>query len=194
MYFTRTRSLGLSLLTFCALGTAFSQPVSAQNLHYTLDKVTFADGAVATGTFDFNPTTGTFGAYDVTTTNGLTDGLTGLHYLPGSSTPSFSSNYAFYFSQGLSKLIFNTVGPDGIPGVLPLQPGTSSSVHQLSASGEFAPPAAGGLPLSRPISAGNLIATAAAVPEASTTVSLGLLLALSLGGLVIAAKRKKQST
>ena len=33
--------------------------------------------------------------------------------------------------------------------------------------------------------------TAAPVPEASTTVSLGLLLALGMGGLVIAKKRKK---
>lgn len=32
------------------------------------------------------------------------------------------------------------------------------------------------------------------VPEASTTVSLGLLLALGLGGMVVAAKRKKVST
>ena len=33
--------------------------------------------------------------------------------------------------------------------------------------------------------------TPAAVPEASTTVSFGLLLALGLGGVVIAAKKKK---
>ena len=37
-------------------------------------------------------------------------------------------------------------------------------------------------------------APSAPVPEASTTVSLGLLLALGLGGLVIAAKRKKASS
>jgi len=38
----------------------------------------------------------------------------------------------------------------------------------------------------------NISVTAApAVPEASTTVSFGLLLALGLGGLVVAAKRKK---
>jgi hypothetical protein len=37
------------------------------------------------------------------------------------------------------------------------------------------------------------VPAAAAVPEASTTVSLGLLLAFGLGGLVVAAKRKKQS-
>ena len=36
-------------------------------------------------------------------------------------------------------------------------------------------------------------ATPPVVPEASTTVSLGLLLALGLGGLVVAAKRKKAS-
>ena len=39
----------------------------------------------------------------------------------------------------------------------------------------------------------TLIITTAAVPEASTTVSLGLMLALGMGGLVFAAKRKKQS-
>ena len=33
----------------------------------------------------------------------------------------------------------------------------------------------------------------AAVPEASTTVSLGLLLALGLGGLAVAAKRKQSA-
>jgi len=32
------------------------------------------------------------------------------------------------------------------------------------------------------------------VPEASTTVSLGLLLALGMGGLVVAARRKKAHT
>lgn len=37
----------------------------------------------------------------------------------------------------------------------------------------------------------NGVVAAPAVPEASTTVSFGLLLALGLGGLVIAAKRKK---
>ena len=49
----------------------------------------------------------------------------------------------------------------------------------------------GGSTVGRAISAGSLVATRAPVPEASTTVSFGLLLALGLGGLVIAAKRKK---
>ena len=35
--------------------------------------------------------------------------------------------------------------------------------------------------------------TTAPVPEASTTVSLGLLLALGMGGMVVAAKRKKRA-
>ena len=36
--------------------------------------------------------------------------------------------------------------------------------------------------------------SAAPVPEASTTVSLGLLLALGVGGLVIAARRRKAAS
>ena len=39
----------------------------------------------------------------------------------------------------------------------------------------------------------DIAATPAPVPEASTTVSLGLLLALGMGGLVVAAKRKKRA-
>ena len=38
---------------------------------------------------------------------------------------------------------------------------------------------------------GSLTLAAAPVPEASTTVSLGLLLLLGLGGLVVAARRKR---
>ena len=37
------------------------------------------------------------------------------------------------------------------------------------------------------------ILTAAPVPEASTTVSLGLLLALGMGGMVVAARKKRQA-
>ncbi len=46
---------------------------------------------------------------------------------------------------------------------------------------------------SNPILLGLTTATPAAVPEASTTVSLGLLLMLGLGGVAIAAKRKKSA-
>ena len=43
-------------------------------------------------------------------------------------------------------------------------------------------------------SGGSLTLVPAAVPEASTTASFGLLLALGLGGLIVAAKRKKAAS
>jgi len=191
MHSSRTISLGLAFASLCTLGAA--HPAAAQNLSYTLSGVTFADGASASGSFSYNFTTSTFGAFDVTTTNGLADGLLGTHYLPPPSTGFALSNFAFEFFSGPNVfLVLNTIGPDNVPGVLLLQPGTSSGPRQLTASGEFAPTVAGST-ASRVISAGSLIATAAPIPEASTTVSFGLLLALGLGGLVIAAKRKKAS-
>ena len=39
----------------------------------------------------------------------------------------------------------------------------------------------------------GIIETPAAVPEASTTVSLGLLLALGLGGVVVGARRRRKA-
>lgn len=45
-----------------------------------------------------------------------------------------------------------------------------------------------------PILLGVTASTNAPVPEASTTVSLGLLLALGLGGLAVAAERKKANS
>jgi hypothetical protein len=65
-----------------------------------------------------------------------------------------------------------------------LTSGTVENPNAFYGSGEFAPDA-------RAISGGFLIVSpAAAVPEASTTVSFGLLLALGLGGVVIAKKKK----
>lgn len=51
----------------------------------------------------------------------------------------------------------------------------------------------GGLASTQTISSFSFRETPAPVPEASTTVSLGLLLALGLGGLVVAARRKKDA-
>jgi len=190
MHSSRTIRLGLALTGLCALGVAAARPAAAQNLLYTLSGVTFADGATASGFFNANPTTGVFGALDITTTNGLTDGLLGKHYVLPATSPYNSPYFAFSFSSGLNRIVLSVGVDDRIPGVQPLQPG-SSSQGSLTDSGEFATPVTGGSTVARVISAGSLVATGAPVPEASTTVSFGLLLALGLGGLVIAAKRKK---
>jgi len=185
---SRPLRLGLALAGLCVLGMAASRPASAQAFQYTLSNVTFADGATASGSFSYNFTTGTFSAFDVTTTNGLTDNLLGTHYVAATAaTASATSNYLFTFTHGSDFLNLNATGPDNAAGTISLLAGTSSSSHQLTASGEFALPTG----LSRVISSGSLIATAAPVPEASTTASLGLLLALGLGGLVIAKRRRK---
>ena len=184
---SRPLRLGLVLAGLCVLGMAASRPASAQAFQYTLNSVNFADGATASGTFSYNFTTGTFSAFDVTTTNGLTGNLLGTHYVAATATASATSNFLFTFTHGSDFLNLNTTGPDNAAGTILLTPGTSSGSHQLTASGEFALPTG----LSRVISSGSLIATAAPVPEASTTASLGLLLALGLGGLVIAKRRRK---
>ncbi len=104
------------------------------------------------------------------------------------------SNFAFEFFSGSSnELVLNTFGADNASGILLLQPGSIPIGGGLRASGEFTPPMIGGSTGTRLISAGSLVAAEvpAAVPEASTTVSFGLLLALGLGGMVVAAKRKK---
>ena len=190
MHSSRTIRLGLALTGLCALGVAAARPAAAQNLLYTLSGVTFADGATASGFFNANPTTGVFGALDITTTDGLTDGLLGKHYVLPATSPDNIPYFAFSFRSGLNRIVLSVGVDDRIPGVQPLQPG-SSSQGSLTDSGEFATPATGGSTVARVISAGSLVATGAPVPEASTTVSFGLLLALGLGGLVIAAKRKK---
>src|SRR5690349_20046028 len=50
-----------------------SAPVgSASTMLLTLDGVTFGDGAVATGSFEFDPVSGFLGTYSIATTDGST--------------------------------------------------------------------------------------------------------------------------
>lgn len=186
---SRLLRLGLALAGLCVLEIA-ARPAAAQNLLYTLSNVTFADGATATGFFNANPTTGVFGNLDIITTSGLTGGLPGTHYAKATTSPNNSPFFAFSFTSGLNQLVLSVSTDDRIPGTQPLQPGSSSGPFQLTNSGEATRPV-GGSQAVRVISSGSLIATAAPVPEASTTASLGLLLALGLGGLVIAKRRRK---
>lgn len=196
MLLPRTAGLGLALAGLCALGAA--RPAAAQDLLYALSGVSFADGAVATGSFSFNPTTSAFGAYNLTTTAGVTGGLLGANYTPGKFLPSFvgapatsESLFTFTLDKGRFLVLATTV-PALTPGLYPLLPGQFVTVPspQILNSGEFI--TQNGAQNGRGIVAGSLAVTAAApVPETSTTASLGLLLALGLSGLAVAAKRKK---
>ncbi len=201
-----TLSLGLALASLGALGTA--RPADAQSLLYTLSGVTFDDGAVATGAFTFDPTTKTFGAFDMTTTNGVTDTLRGVQYLPGASKtlpsatlPGASTpDTIFTFTSTKSQtLALETVLTSATtPGVYALRPGRFApagtvmpgSPDQILNSGELIPVGNGFG--GRGILTGSLTVTGAAgapVPEASTTISFGLL--LILGGAAFVVKKRK---
>ena len=189
MNLTRTMTLGLTLTGLCALGTLAARPAAAQELTYKLGSVTFDDGAVAFGYFDFNPTTGAFGPFDITTTDGVTDSLTGFNYTSASSSPfqPFGGSDFFVFGSNstINTLALVTDASATGPGLYTLAPGTVIDPNTIQNSGEFAPSA-------RAIETGYLyVVETNPVPEASTTVSLGVLLALGMGSMVVAAKRKK---
>lgn len=185
------KTLALTLLGLCSLGFA-ARPASAQNLVYTLSGVTFNDGAIATGYFDFNPATQTFGTYSITTTNGVSDTLTGALYTPASSQSqaggSFSNVFIFATNKNVyNYLVLNTASSANAPGTYSLNLGFDLSVGGFSDSGELAPVNM----VARGVTAGSLSVNNAPVPETSTTVSLGLLLALGVGSLAVTARKKK---
>ena len=193
-FFPRLLSLSLITTGLLVLGGIASRPAAAQDLVYQLVGVTFNDGAVASGYFDYNPANNTFGNYDIVTTNGVTDSLIGATYTPGFYTPQEigpGSYNIFQFISNDGKYNFLSLGtefnsPATAPGVFLIQPGVSEAGY-FAGSGEFTPLNAAGT--NRVITAG-LFSVSAAVPEASTTVSFGLLLALGVGGAVIATRKK----
>ncbi len=183
-----TFRLGLALAGLCTLSAAAARPAAAQvpgTLYFTLSGVTFADGATASGSFtsDFLTSPPVYTS-DVTTTKGLTDTLRGSYY--GSVAPLGNGNFQFTSSTNSLILIVdqNAVAPmtySLVPGQV-FGTGFSGSAEIVEGSSL------------RAVTSGDVIVSAtppAAVPEASTTVSFGLLLALGLGGVVVAACKKK---
>jgi len=192
----RAISLGLALTSLAAVSAA--RPAAAQKLVYTLSGVIFNDGATAGGSFEFDGSTNTFGNLDILSTNGITDTLIGAHYVTGDFATTIGGGNVFKFNNvasprvtpGVNSLVLDIAAPAVYNGVYLLRPG-SLSQGGFSDSGELAPLGVG----ARVVTAGAFIVSGGApVPEASTTASFGLLLALGMGGLVIAAKRKKAAS
>lgn len=207
MHFIQMMKLGLAFVGFCTLGNS-ACPAEAQlpgQLEkFTLSGVTFADGATASGYFIFNGAlAGTsrselISAINITTTNGITDSVAGTQY----------GDYGYYLDSSVYGghaygFVVDNVGLQGqqsgqlflIPAtsinfnssgtnIIPLVAGFNSPVYGASGSSETTSG-------TRQLVSGFLIETPAAVPEASTTVSFGLLLALGLGGAAVAARKKK---
>jgi|GEM_PF-608383 len=122
-------------------------------------------GANTLTEFALNPLTGALGAG--------TTFATGLNGPAGLAFDALGNLYAANSNTGssISKFAFNPAT------------GAFGSAQNITAINLSGPNFLAFGPLGPP-----------AVPEASTTVSFGLLLALSLGGLVIAARRKKASS
>jgi hypothetical protein len=192
-----TLTSALTFLALPALVLSAVRPAVAQELKYTLSGVTFSDGATGSGYFDFNPTTDTFGNYDIVTTNGTFDKAVGATYTPGTAGTGYAAS-AFFDQEfsfesgpdGHSNLVLTTNNPAKSPGQYALTTGSLLGGQSFSGSAEYTPtdiPPFYDTP--RPISGGSLEVAPAAVPEASTVLSFGLLL---IAGSILACSARRR--
>jgi len=204
MPFAKTMKLGLALAGLCALGTA-ARPAEAQVpapiQTYTLSGVTFADGGTASGSFVYDPNFMPFSgpaqplpSYDITTTKGISSPFAGAQYGGGSPGSAYLLNTGYLGHNG--SFVFNNLS--GTFSQLFLARGTLVAPGKYALIAGFDDPnlGAGGSSegsgqSTRQITGGFLITPAAAVPEASTMISFSLLLALGLGSMAVAVRKKK---
>ena len=109
-------------------------------MRFTLTAVTFNDGATATGSFVFNPTTGNFGAFLITTTTSVSNTGSTYSSLAGTSTFYLASPDAFIFdnfSIDSHYLVFSFSGHITGPGVYALDLGVPNGPDSFLGSGEF---------------------------------------------------------
>ena len=126
------------LIIFTSLGLARSS--HAVPMLFTLTGVTFNDGATGTGSFVFNPTTGNFGTFLITTTTSVSNTGSTYSSLAGTSTFSLASPDAFIFdnfSIDSHYLVFSFSGHITGPGVYPLDLGVPNGPDSFLGSGEF---------------------------------------------------------
>ncbi len=131
-------ALILALTLFSSL--ALARSAVAVPFLYTLTGVTFDDGAAATGSFIFDPNAGTYGAFDIKTSDGLV--FSGSHYSPGAGTGTdfLASPDAYIFDNfGVDShyLNFSYSGHITAPGVYALEIGSPNGPGSFSNSGEF---------------------------------------------------------
>jgi len=179
------RSRLILILPLSVLLFATSQaPAHADPLLFTLSGVTFEDGAIAVGSFVFDPDTQTYGQFDITTGVGVTlDNYMGHEYSPvlgydasfSDNSPS-SSTFAFFIQP--APYLNLVSDPITGPGSFNLHPGQSFGFGSFSGSGEFVDDQLD----ARMITDGSLVVTSldvAAVPEPSTW-TVGILVAMAL--------------
>jgi len=156
-------------LTSAAMAMALSGVAASANaeiITWTLDDVTFSDGATASGFFDYDTATGAAASFDLETTAGGTLGA--LHY----TTANAQFYVKDYFSSGSLLWVLNDfsryinlafAGPLTTPGTVALRPGAlAGNGSDLSGSWECT-----NCSTIRDIIGGS-VTTAAAVPEPAT--------------------------
>ncbi len=147
-----------------------------------------ADGTAALSSLKYDPT-------DTSATAGVGSQLGNLYslgrgtYLSTSRTPAGGDlPYTLNLNSAAQSVFLQRINANGgdLRFVITADPSTPNEV------GSFDGTADGGKDGGYP-SVSFTVTSAAAVPEASTTVSLGFLLALGLGGLAVARRRKAQA-
>lgn len=157
----------VSLTIFTSLGLARSS--HAVPMLFTLTGVTFNDGATATGSFAFNPTTGNFGAFLITTTTSVSNTGSTYSSLAGTSTFYLASPDAFIFdnfSIDSHYLVFSFSGHITGPGAYALDLGVPNGPDSFLGSGEFVD----ALFDYRLVTGGFLTVTLPGVPETGGTL------------------------
>ncbi len=200
--------LAPAALAILALGTAAQAQARYQVTVNTSTLKTTPGGL----DFQFNPGGSAASAATVQITNFVTDGtLVGASADSGGGTGTLPGNLAisnnpgtnevfqgFTFGSALSfAVVFSNPAPTTVGSLfaftlfdsagnslLSNNPDGSALDISVNLDGSLTPQPA-------PPGANGLTVTAAPVPEASSTVSLGLLLALGAGGLAVAARRKR---
>ena len=196
---TGSNASGVPYETFGVLDfanlTAPNSAASVSNVVLSLTDSPFS--ATAPGTVDVylvsNTTANTGLKYDTTTTNGIGTQLGTVYSLgafqyTGQSTkttpapnPPTVYNYNLTLSSAAQGLFLNELNAGTVRLALGADPSTSTVVAS------YAGAAGGGSGTAFPTL--KFTTAPAAVPEASTTVSLGLLLVLGLGGVAVARRR-----
>jgi hypothetical protein len=136
--FLKTRCASVLIAILANLALARSS--DATPMLFTLTDVTFNDGSTASGSFFFNPSNQSYNAFNIITSNSLSD--TGSVYSRGMGTATnyLSSPDAFIFdnfSVNSHYLALAFAGHIMAPGVYALEPGVAAGAGSFSWSGEF---------------------------------------------------------
>jgi len=165
--FLKTRCASVLIVILGSL--TFAHSSDATPMLFTLTGVTLNDGATATGSFAFNPATGNFGAFLITTTTSVSNTGSTYSSLAGTSTLYLASPDAFIFdnfSIDSHYVVLSFSGHITGPGVYALDLGVPNGPDSFLGSGEFVDMALD----YRLVTGGFLTVTLPGVPETGKTL------------------------